>query len=154
MPARTLSQRSLGKTRVQVPLIGYGRAPLGKLMVTRRHAVKCLADAVDQGITRLDALPGYRSEPHVGEVMATRRSEVFLATKINRWSNEGVLEELKKSLEKLKTDDVGLIQMHVVAAMADVELAPRRRWSRPAPRDWCATSGSPATPARSCSATH
>ncbi|GAC1428471.1 MAG: hypothetical protein NVSMB65_01740 [Chloroflexota bacterium] len=66
--------RSLGKTGVTVPLIGYGTAPLGKDTVTREHAVRCLNHAIDLGITYLDTSPGYGSEPHVGEVMraATR----------------------------------------------------------------------------------
>lgn len=123
MPARMLPQRTLGKTGVQVPLIGYGTAPLGKMLVTRRHAVRCLNHAIDQGITYLDTSPDYGSEPHVGEVMETRRDEVFLATKVNRRSKEGVLEELKQSLKRLKTDHVDLIQVHAVAAMADVEMA-------------------------------
>jgi predicted aldo/keto reductase-like oxidoreductase len=55
--------------------------------------------------------------------MRRRRSEVFLATKINRRSTEGVLDEIKQSLDKLQTDHVDLIQVHAVNAWADLEQA-------------------------------
>ncbi|HEX8550693.1 MAG TPA: aldo/keto reductase [Abditibacteriaceae bacterium] len=116
--------RFLGSTGVQVPLIGYGTAPLGKEKhATRELAVRCLNRAIDKGITYLDTSPDYGSESHVGEVMRTRRDEVFLATKINRRSREGVLDELKESLDRLQTDHVDLIQVHAINAWADLEQA-------------------------------
>ena len=118
--------RPLGATGVTVPLVGYGTAPLGKEGVPREHAVRCLHRAIDLGITYLDTSPDYGSEPVVGEVMRTRRDEVFLATKVNRRSKEGVLDEINESLNRLQTDHVDLIQIHAVNAWADLEqsLAP------------------------------
>ena len=118
--------RTLGTTGVTVPLVGYGTAPLGKPQVSRAHAARCQHHAIDLGITYLDTSPDYGSEPYVGEVMKTRRDEVFLATKVNRRSRDGVLDEVKESLERLQTDHVDLIQVHAVNAWADLEqtLAP------------------------------
>lgn len=115
--------RALGSTGVTVPLVGYGTAPLGKETITRDHAVRCLHHAIDSGITYLDTSPDYGSEPHVGEVMKTRREDVFLATKVNKRSREGVLNELKRSLDNLHTDHVDLIQVHAVNAWADLDQA-------------------------------
>jgi uncharacterized protein len=116
--------RILGKTGVRVPLIGYGTAPLGKEdKIPPPEAVKLINYAIDRGITYLDTSPDYGSEPHVGEVMKSRRDEVFLATKVNNRSKSGVLQELKESLEKLQTDHVDLIQIHAVNAWADLEMA-------------------------------
>src|SRR3954468_18311666 len=123
MPARLQPQRPLGRTGITVPLIGYGTAPLGKEKITRDHAMRCLNHAIDRGITYLDTSPDYGSEPHVGEVMRTRRGEVFLATKVNNRSREGVRKELEESLRKLQTDHVDLIQIHAVVAFADLEMA-------------------------------
>ncbi len=118
--------RPLGATGVMVPVLGYGTAPLGKPHVSREHAERCLNYAIDRGVTYLDTSPDYGSEPHVGAVMRTRRDEVFLATKVNKRSRDGVLDELKASLERLQTDHVDLIQVHAVNAWADLEqvLAP------------------------------
>ncbi len=118
--------RSLGATGVTVPVLGYGTAPLGKPDVSREHAERCLNHAIDRGVSYLDTSPDYGSEPHVGAVMRSRRDEVFLATKVNRRSQDGVLEELKESLDRLQTSHVDLIQVHAVNAWADLEqvLAP------------------------------
>jgi aryl-alcohol dehydrogenase-like predicted oxidoreductase len=116
--------RSLGSTGVSVPLLGYGTAPLGKEKnIPREEGIRCLHHAIDRGITYLDTSPDYGSEPIVGEVMKSRRDEVFLATKINRRSKDGVLDELKESLQRLQTDHVDLIQVHAVNAWADLEQA-------------------------------
>ena len=124
--ATSLPARSLGSTGVSVPILGYGTAPLGKPDISRTHAERCLNHAIDHGITYLDTSPDYGSEPHVGAVMSTRRDEVFLATKVNKRSRDGVLSELNESLERLQTDHVDLIQVHAVNAWADLEqvLAP------------------------------
>ncbi len=123
MPARLQPARPLGATGVTVPLIGYGTAPLGKQHITPEHAARCLNHAIDLGITYLDTSPDYGSEPHIGQVMRTRRDEVFLATKVNKRSMDGVLDELKQSLTKLQTDHVDLVQIHAVSASADLEQA-------------------------------
>ncbi len=117
------AQRMYGRTGVQVPLVGYGTAPLGRDHISRDHAVKCLNYAIDRGMTYLDTSPDYGSEPHLGEVMRTRRDEVFLATKINKRSHEGVRRELEQSLERLQTDHVDVVQIHAISAWADLEQA-------------------------------
>ena len=123
MSASLKPQRALGATGVTVPLVGYGTAPLGMSDVSSEHAQRCLNLAIDLGITYLDTSPDYGSESHVGQVMKTRREEVFLATKVNRRSKQGVLNEVKESLQKLQTDHVDLIQVHSVSAWADLEEA-------------------------------
>ena len=96
MTAMLTPTRSLGKTGIKVPLLGFGTAPLGKPNIQREDAVRCLNEAIDCGVTYFDTSPDYGSEPVVGEVMAKRRDEVFLATKINRRSRDGVLDEIKE----------------------------------------------------------
>src|SRR4028118_1289353 len=124
MSTKLNQTRPFGSTGVTVPLIGYGTAPLGKEKnIPHAQGVRCLHHAIDRGITYLDTSPDYGSEPVVGEVMRTRRDEVSLATKVNRRSREGVLDELKESLSKLQTDHVDLIQVHAINAWADLEQA-------------------------------
>src|SRR5438067_6337563 len=83
-----LPHRPLGKTGVQVPIIGYGTAPLGKIKVMDaplvHKSINLLNHAIDQGITYLDTSPDYGSQPKLGDVMKSRRAEVFLATKVNK----------------------------------------------------------------------
>jgi aryl-alcohol dehydrogenase-like predicted oxidoreductase len=122
-----LPHRPFGKTGVQVPIIGYGTAPLGKIKVMDAPMIKksaaLLNHAIDQGITYLDTSPDYGSQPKLGEVMKSRRDEVFLATKINKRRHSDVLAELQQNLKELQTDHVDLVQVHAVNAMADLEAA-------------------------------
>jgi aryl-alcohol dehydrogenase-like predicted oxidoreductase len=123
----TVPHRPLGKTGVAVPIIGYGTAPLGKIKIMDapllNKSARLLNHAIDQGITYLDTSPDYGSQPKLGEVMKTRRDEVFLATKINKRRKDDVLKELQQNLKELQTDHVDLIQIHAVNAMADLEAA-------------------------------
>lgn len=122
-----LPHRPLGKTGVDVPIIGYGTAPLGKIKIMDapllNKSEKLLNYAIDQGITYLDTSPDYGSQPKLGEVMKTRRDEVFLATKVNKRRRDDVLDELNQNLKELQTDHVDLVQIHAVNAMADLEAA-------------------------------
>ncbi len=122
-----LPHRPLGKTGVQVPIIGYGTAPLGKIKIMDapllNKSEQLLKHAIDQGITYLDTSPDYGSQPKIGPVMKTRRDEVFLATKINKRHRDDVLKEIQQNLKELQTDHVDLVQIHALNAMADLETA-------------------------------
>jgi aryl-alcohol dehydrogenase-like predicted oxidoreductase len=122
-----LPHRPLGKTGVQVPVLGYGTAPLGKIKLMDapllNKSAKLLNHAIDQGITYLDTSPDYGSQPKLGEVMKSRRDEVFLATKLNKRRRADVLAELQQNLKELQTDHVDLLQIHAINVMADLEAA-------------------------------
>jgi aryl-alcohol dehydrogenase-like predicted oxidoreductase len=122
-----LPHRPLGKTGVQVPILGYGTAPLGKIKLMDapliHKSTRLLDHAIDRGITYLDTSPDYGSQPKVGEVMKGRRDEVFLATKVNKRRRDDVLEELRQNLKELQTDHVDLVQVHAVNTMADLDAA-------------------------------
>lgn len=118
-----MEHRQLGKTGVQVPVLGYGTATLGSIEagVPTEEAAEILNHAIDRGVTYLDTSPDYGSESKVGEVMKTRRDEVFLATKCNLRSRDGVLRDIHESLQRLQTDRVDLLQIHAVNTHADLE---------------------------------
>jgi aryl-alcohol dehydrogenase-like predicted oxidoreductase len=122
-----LPQRPLGKTGIEVPVLGYGTAPLGKIKFMDapmiRKSAQLLNHAIDQGITYLDTSPDYGSQPKLGEVLKRRRHEVFVATKVNKRRRDDVMAELRQNLEELQTDHVDLVQVHAVNAMADLEAA-------------------------------
>ena len=64
------------------------------------------------------------SERHVGEVMKTRRSEVFLATKTHDRTYDGAMRHLESSLKNLQTEKIDLWQIHNYGGRAneDIEL--------------------------------
>jgi hypothetical protein len=61
------------------------------------------------------------SEQYVGQVMKTRRSEAFLASKTKERTRDGSLKMLEKSLELLHTDHLDLWQLHDIGTQTDVD---------------------------------
>jgi predicted aldo/keto reductase-like oxidoreductase len=55
----------------------------------------------------------------VGEVMKTRRSEVFLATKTHDRSYDGAMRHLESSLKNLQTEKIDLWQIHNVGGRVE-----------------------------------
>ncbi|MBM4029871.1 MAG: hypothetical protein FJ280_31400, partial [Planctomycetes bacterium] len=79
-----IPKRPLGKTGVEVPVLILGGVVAMKYPPTPSfHPAELAEAALDAGITYFDTAPGYgdgQSERNYGEVLATRRREVFLAT--------------------------------------------------------------------------
>jgi aryl-alcohol dehydrogenase-like predicted oxidoreductase len=81
------------------------------------QATAVLERALSLGITYLDTAVDYgngESERRVGRVMATRRQDVFLATKVPTRSRtrDAALREVEASLKRLRTDHVDLLHVH------------------------------------------
>ncbi len=82
----------------------------------KKEAVKTVHAALDEGINYIDTAPGYgkgHSESIIGEALKTRRSECFIATKCpSLGTKEEVLDSIRKSLMRLHTDCVDVLQLH------------------------------------------
>ena len=83
-----IPKRVLGRTGVEVPIIGFGTGSLFQRAFNNRddEAIQLLHRAVDLGITWFDTAHIYGnngwSETMVGNVLKTRRKDVFVTTKI------------------------------------------------------------------------
>ena len=65
------------------------------------------------GVNHIDTAPRYGdSEIRVGSWMLRHRKDFFLATKTAERDYNGAKEGLHRSLDRLKTDSVDLIQLH------------------------------------------
>ena len=115
--------RPLGSTGMEVSLFGLG----GEAAIESSDedlAAQIINDAIDNGVNYLDTSRWYgggQSERNIGEVMKTRRDEVFLATKSHSRTESGVLEHIDKSLADLKTDHIDLYQLHDVRTQSDLD---------------------------------
>ncbi len=115
----TLERRPLGRTGHQATVIGLGGGFLFK--DGHRQGVETVRRAIDLGVNYLDTASTYgdgQSELCLGEVMKTRRDEVFLATKVLKRGKAGAAEEFRESLRRLQTDHVDLLQIHAVQTRA------------------------------------
>ncbi len=112
----TLPKRVFGKTGERIPILGLGTAPAG-MGLDDFDAVDLYHAAIDNGITYLDTAPGYeRAQIQLGEVLQTRRDEVFLVTKTFASDAKGAVEILEQSLRDLRTDCVDVTFVHSVGS--------------------------------------
>jgi aryl-alcohol dehydrogenase-like predicted oxidoreductase len=118
-----IPRRPLGKTGVDVPVLILGGVAGMKQAPTLSFHPAQLADfALDAGIDYFDTAPSYgdgQSESNYGEVLATRRKEVFLACKTGSRTYDGTLRSVEASLKRLRTDHLDLLQLHGVTAKED-----------------------------------
>ena len=118
-----LPQRPLGRTGVKVSLLGLGGAGYLSRTKDQDAVTELLNAAIDGGINFFDTAPNYgRCEQNMGLVMGTpRRKEVFLATKVEDRTYDGVLKQVEGSLKALRTDYLDLLQIHGVWEQDDVK---------------------------------
>jgi len=124
---QAMPTRNLGKTGFQVGIFSLG----GQAAIEQANnfdvAVQLIERALDLGVNYVDTSARYGgveerwSEQYFGQVMKTRRSEVFLATKSHDRTRDGSLKLLERSLELLRTDHIDLWQMHALSRPEQVE---------------------------------
>ncbi|MBD0315399.1 MAG: aldo/keto reductase [Nitrospiraceae bacterium] len=122
--------RVLGKTGVELPILGFGTAAAG-LRLPLKDAVGLYESAFREGITYFDTAPestGYgQAQVQLGYLLRQVRSEVFLVTKCFEPDGERALRLLERSLRELQTDYADLVFVHSVG---DDKMDPRRVFSK------------------------
>lgn len=119
-----MPRRTLGRTGVSVPILALGCGSRF-LMYPADQASAVLERAIGLGINYLDTAIDYgsgESETRVGRVMATRRKDVFLATKVppRARTRDAALKEMEASLKRLQTDHVDLLHIHSLGKEDDL----------------------------------
>lgn len=112
-PNAQMPMRPFGKTGQKVSILALGSAELPSGDAT----VKALNEMIDGGVNYFDTAPSYmggNSEITIGQVLKTRRKEVFLATKTLGRTADAAYREVQESLKRLQTDHVDLLQIHSV----------------------------------------
>jgi aryl-alcohol dehydrogenase-like predicted oxidoreductase len=129
-----LPKRQLGRTGLQVTMLGYGAmelrgAPRGR-DVTDRQAEAILAAVLDAGINYIDTSIDYgMSEERIGRYIGDRRSEYYLASKCgclvgappaprgqaspHVFTRDNILKGVEQSLARLRTDHLDVLQFHI-----------------------------------------
>lgn len=125
--AKGLPLSELGKTGVKVPKIAMG---LGSRFCTVKDpetACNILNFGLDNGFYYWDTAASYEnkelgiiSEVRLGEVVKTRRKEIFLSTKVNSRNPDEAMRQIETSLKRLQTDHLDLLNIHSVDSEADI----------------------------------
>ncbi|MFC0622892.1 aldo/keto reductase [Kribbella deserti] len=116
-----MEKRRLGRLGHESSVLIYGAASLGAVDQDRADA--SIQEALDAGINHFDVAADYGdAELRLGPWMPRIRDDIFLATKTGRRSAEEAWTEINRSLERLQTDHVDLIQMHAVCDLENLDL--------------------------------
>jgi L-galactose dehydrogenase len=125
--------KKLGKTGLDVSIIGFGAAPLGNEFgsIDEAEAERAVAFAIDHGINFFDTSPYYGrtlSETRLGKALEGRRNEVVLASKCGRYdvdkfdfSAQRITASVEESLNRLRTDHLDIFTAH------DIEFGDREQ---------------------------
>jgi uncharacterized protein len=118
-----IPSRTLGRTGAKVSILAFGCGSRFLMYKDEESALAILNRAIDLGITYLDSAYAYgdgESETRVGKVMASRRKEVWLATKIPDRTRDEFLRRLEGSLKRLRVDHVDLVHIHGLGQADDL----------------------------------
>lgn len=120
---RPLERRKFGKTDLNVVILGFGGAEIGFERTPKETVATLLNAALDAGLNVVDTAECYvDSEVQIAEAIGHRRKEFYLFTKCGHavetagqegdWSQAAILRSIERSLGRLKTDAVDLVQLH------------------------------------------
>ncbi|PZR74761.1 MAG: aldo/keto reductase [Chthoniobacterales bacterium] len=116
-----MEKRQLGNTDMHVSVLGFGGAEIGFEGATEETVKQLLESALDAGLNVIDTGECYEgSEEIIGNTVGARRSDFYLFTKAGHprgvgsedWSPASLLESIERSLRRLRTDRLDLIQLH------------------------------------------
>lgn len=116
-----MEKRRLGNTDMDVTVLGFGGGEIGYEYVAPDMVEKILNDALDAGLNVIDTAECYAdSEEMIGNSLKHRRKEFYLFTKCGHgktfmesaWEPDQIRHSIDRSLTRLKTEYVDLIQLH------------------------------------------
>lgn len=108
-----MAKVKLGRTGIVTEQNAFGALPIQR--ISFEAAGKLLNRALDGGMTFIDTARAYTdSEEKIGQSIAHRRKEYYLASKTMAKTPEGFWKDLETSLRNLKTDYLDIYQFHCV----------------------------------------
>src|SRR5271170_6033485 len=118
-----MEQRKLGRTGLDVSLLGFGCGAVGGLMI-KGAAVdqeRAIWRALELGINYFDTAQQYgdgQSERNLGRVLKSLKPDVYVGTKVRLPATErgkigdAIAASLDASLKRLQMERVDLFQFH------------------------------------------
>jgi aryl-alcohol dehydrogenase-like predicted oxidoreductase len=117
-----MEKRRLGKTDMDVSVLGFGGSEIGYEETSVETVTDLLNSALDAGLNVIDTAECYRgSEEAIGCAISGRRNDFYLFTKCGHpqgmerranWSRDSILQSIERSLQRLQTDMVDIVQLH------------------------------------------
>jgi predicted aldo/keto reductase-like oxidoreductase len=114
--AGIIPTRTLGKTGLKLPILGYGGAALPKAWLnplSHEDRVALVRYAYDRGLRYFDTAGNYfESQAILGEALKERRRQLCLVTKVETTRPEEVRKSVERSLKELQTDYLDILLIH------------------------------------------
>ena len=116
-----MERRPFGKTGLEVSALGFGGAEIGYQNAALDTVERLLGSALDAGLNVIDTAECYViSEELIGKAVGHRRDAFHLFTKCGHssglpgedWDPEMLRASIDRSLQRLGTDTVDLVQLH------------------------------------------
>lgn len=118
----TIPKAPFGSTGHQSTRTLFGAAALSD--VTQEAADRAMETVLSYGVNHVDTAASYGdAELRLGPWMERYREDLFLATKTGERRKADAADEIRRSLERLRTDRVDLIQLHNLVDEAEWEVA-------------------------------
>lgn len=116
-----MEHRRLGKTNINVSVIGFGGIPIQRY--DSKTALDTLSACKDNGINFIDSARAYSvSEEYIGESLSKiGRDKFYLASKSLNRTKDGFYNDIITSLKNFKTDVIDLYQIHNVGKQSDFD---------------------------------
>ena len=128
--AKGLPTAMLGSTGVRIPRIAIGLGSRFCTIEKAEEAYNLLNFALDNGLYYWDTAwayenkkLGFTSEDRLGEVLKSRRNEVFISTKVTSRDPDEAMRQIEASLKRLQTDHVDMLKIHDIQSPDMVKLS-------------------------------
>jgi aryl-alcohol dehydrogenase-like predicted oxidoreductase len=119
-----MEHRRLGRLGRENSVLIFGGAALAE--VSEEEADRAISLALEAGVDHFDTAADYGdSELHYGRWMPEIRDSIFLSTKTGERDKDDARRQIEASLERLRVDNVDLIQLHAVGDLEDLDRATR-----------------------------
>ena len=120
-----MEHRRLGRLGHENSVLIFGGAALAE--ATEEAGDRALSQALEAGVTHFDTAADYGdSELHYGRWMHEIRDRIFLSTKTGLREKDPARRQIEASLERLRVDNVDLLQLHAVGDLEDLDRATGR----------------------------
>lgn len=111
----------LGRTNLMVSKTAFGALPIQRISFEESRQI--LQKAYESGINFFDTANGYTdSEEKIGYALSGVRDEIIIATKSAMVEKKVILENMDKSLKRMKTDYIDIFQLHNPAQLPSEEI--------------------------------
>jgi aryl-alcohol dehydrogenase-like predicted oxidoreductase len=115
-----VEMRRLGRLGHMSSVLIYGGAALAD--VSQDEADRSITGALEAGINHFDTAADYgESELRIGAWMPRIRDRIFLATKTGDREASAAYDSIRRSLDRLQTERVDLIQLHAVGSLGELD---------------------------------